>query len=336
MALESSFQASAGQQDPFLNCSLDEESEKLCQDVWYPKAVGSKEQVLHRVAKTKAAEDFLQSYQWRVHTAALVGKRWKKDSAKKKSKGDTCRIGAITHVSKITTPGISPPPQSLVRNPNLWSEEVRYFKSMSMRCKYMNPTKTRIQKHQPHWNGSGYTLSAPWRGSPKDLPAGWRDKPENVGAASRRNKSKCVLLIIRNFPPNRHGHTMTQKPVSHTELQGPSCSLQKTRLQEQKNQCFFLHLCAGFLNLLLLVTTSWRPPKKTEFRRRAATESVTRVDFAMVENDDVAQRWTPRHAGTERKLLGHKLPWRLYLSVSTFKPYITHLKRLERWCFPPM
>ena len=28
---------------------------------------------------------------------------------------------------------------------------------------------------------------------------------------------------------------MTQKSVSHTELQGPSCSLQKTRLQEQKN-----------------------------------------------------------------------------------------------------
>lgn len=111
---------------------------------------------------------------------------------------------------------------------------------MSMRCKYMNPTKTRIQKHQPHWNGSGYTLSAPWRGSPKDLPAGWRDKPENVGAASRRNKSKCVLLIIRNFPPNRHGHTMTQKSVSHTEQQGPSCSLQKTRLQEQKNIYMYL------------------------------------------------------------------------------------------------
>ena len=107
----------------------------------------------------------------------------------------------------------------------------------------MNPTKTRIQNHQPHWNGSGYTLSAPWRGSPKDLPAGCRDKPENVGAASRRNTSKCVLLIIRNLPPNRHGHT-TQKSVSHTELQGPSCSLQKTRLQEQKNiYSIYIQIC---------------------------------------------------------------------------------------------
>lgn len=114
----------------------------------------------------------------------------------------------------------------------------------------------------------------------------------------------------------------------------------KTSLFHWVNNSVFLASLRGIIESSTPSYDQLTTPKKTEFRRRAATESVTRVDFAMVENDDVAQRWTPRHAGTERKLLGRKLQliltWRLYLSVSTFKPYITHLKRLERWCFPPM
>ena len=63
-----------------------------------------------------------------------------------------------------------------------------------------------------------------------------------------------VLLIIRNFPPNRHGHTMTQTSVSHTELR----KLQKTRLQEQMNIYTYLFFSSHSMNPFHFAIFPWK------------------------------------------------------------------------------